>query len=349
MGADKPSSPEPRRGVRPARPLDITGAAHLVARVLESVNYNTSDVNAVVKRAQHVEFGLAAEVEFAAIAAWLGRCRIVHRLDQEGFRSLGLPTAGKVPDLFAVVHHHNESRGVLVEVKSSEDLELTLRADYLEELRAYSEASGHPLLVAWKPRHFGTWILFDPWIVPRGQAGAVAWEEAMKDDLLSALMGDFIIVPKRGAGLTLVFERIGPTRPTVDGFTQYAAAKDVFWQDCNGVERALPGSGLEWTLLATSELVQSSTEVEFRESFLSTGASIRAQSVLRSVVGYRTQENERIHWSDVGRELGTLLRCNELSSSLDRSFGTFIQYVFLQRPHHWPDWVPENWKGPREK
>jgi Holliday junction resolvase len=349
MSPDERPNPGSRRGVRPARPFEMTGVAHLVARIMEAVNYKADDIEAVVKRAQHVEFGLAAEVEFAAIAAWLGRCRIVHGLDQEGFRSLDLPTAGKVPDLFAVIHDHGKSLGVLVEVKTSDDFELTLRPEYLEDLRAYAEMAKHPLLLAWKPRRLGMWILFDPWSVPRDRDGKVSFVEAIKDDLMSALLGDYMIVPKSGAGMAIVLERVGPTTPTEDGFTQKAVVKEAFWQDCEGARRPLPGKGVGWTLLATSEPVQQVTDSEFRESFLSTGESIRAQGVLRSVVGFRTQENERIHWRDVGRELGDLLRCSELFAGLSQSFGPFIQYVFHQEPHHWPTWVPETWKGPSKK
>jgi len=59
---------------RDQRPFASTDAAYAVARVAESLNWNLADTQAFLRQAQHVEYGLSAEIEFAAILRWLGRC-----------------------------------------------------------------------------------------------------------------------------------------------------------------------------------------------------------------------------------------------------------------------------------
>jgi hypothetical protein len=76
---------------------DFDSRAFMLYEAAERAGW--ADVAAILQRIRSIEQGWAAEDEFAVILRWLGRCRLVHRLDQEppGARSSSL----RVPDLLA--------------------------------------------------------------------------------------------------------------------------------------------------------------------------------------------------------------------------------------------------------
>ena len=113
------------------------------------------DVAARVKR---LEVGLPAEDELSAVFSWLGRCRLVHKLDQ-----LQTPSSSKnvwrVPDLLAVFEYDGRTIPVLIEVKTSKKPQLSWRPEFRDALRRYAELLGLPLLIAW--RYQSIWTLFE--------------------------------------------------------------------------------------------------------------------------------------------------------------------------------------------
>src|SRR5262245_32471512 len=72
----------------------------------------------IVNRVRRLQIGLPAEDEFSVLLTWLGRCRLVHKLDQ-----LQSPRESRerwcVPDLLAVFDYEGRDVPVLIEVKTS--------------------------------------------------------------------------------------------------------------------------------------------------------------------------------------------------------------------------------------
>jgi len=67
-----------------------------------------------------------------------------------------------VPDLFAVFARDTFRCNAVIEVKTTESEVLSFKNDYIAKLQAYADLVGEPLLIAWRPRRIGFWILFDP-------------------------------------------------------------------------------------------------------------------------------------------------------------------------------------------
>ncbi|PKA71381.1 hypothetical protein ATI02_4359 [Pseudomonas baetica] len=80
----------------------------------------------VIQRVKRLDLGLPAEDEFAVVCSWLGKCSLIHKLDQQQ-----IPKSShdiyQVPDLLAVFDTGNHQYKVLIEVKTKVDKNLTLR------------------------------------------------------------------------------------------------------------------------------------------------------------------------------------------------------------------------------
>ena len=102
--------------------------------------------DAFVARLKGIHRGFNAEHEFAAIASWLGRCKLVAHPD-ELYATNG---EFRVPDFLIVSQVNGREVPVLVEVKTTDDDELVWSEKYLASLRRFAELLHMPLLVAWK-------------------------------------------------------------------------------------------------------------------------------------------------------------------------------------------------------
>ena len=158
-GGIKPDR-KPQELGRTQRPFDETTAAHTVVRAAEDMDWDLTDPEAFRRRIQHVEYGLSAEIEFAALLRWLGTCAFVHRLSENAFTDPSR-AVWQVPDLFAVFSVGEETSSALIEVKTTKDHVLKLKKSYLERLRAYARLLNQPLLIAWRPRAINFWLLVD--------------------------------------------------------------------------------------------------------------------------------------------------------------------------------------------
>lgn len=352
MGGDteKPtqqaSSREPRRRGRAQRPFDETTAAHTVVRAAESLGWDLSDPEAFLRHVQHVEYGLSAEIEFAALLRWLGTCTFVHRLSED---VLADPSRAEwqVPDLFAVFSIDRETCSALIEVKTTENHVLKLKKAYMERLQAYARLLNQPLLIAWHPRDIGFWILIGP-----SHAEAIdretlqlEFEVAMQNDLMSLLAGDFFIVPEKGVGFRFKARRISDKEPTEDGYQAVFQIDKAYFQDAAGnAVKEFPNS-IIWMVFSAMEEKQDVTDEGFVQSFLTSGAMTRAQRVLRTAASFPLKEDQRIHWKEVGTNLDAILACDTLLSDVQSHFGTFVQYVLHQKPKTMPGFLPDDWRA----
>src|SRR5512139_1178953 len=128
--------------------------ARLIREVLANLGVD-ADPTRIAAHVRRLDRGLPAEDEFAAICAWLGKCRLLHRLDQRQV-PLNSTVEFQVPDLLATF---DVAGPVLIEVKVKKTPKLSFTPDYFERLNNYAALVGLSLLIAWK---FHTmWALFD--------------------------------------------------------------------------------------------------------------------------------------------------------------------------------------------
>jgi Holliday junction resolvase len=145
-------------------------------------NLDPADLIDKIKR---VHKGLSAEHEFAAIAAWLGKCSLLTALDDV------LHSSGKyrVPDFLVIANHEGSDKSFLVEVKSTDNEVLDWSAKYLDSLRTFADVMKLPLLVAWKRGKL--WTLTDiSHFSLNVSAYRLSFETAMKNSLMGVLFGN---------------------------------------------------------------------------------------------------------------------------------------------------------------
>jgi hypothetical protein len=218
----QPESEESGTSSSALAPFDWTEASHAVVKAGEAVDWDFTDPAGFIKRVQSIEYGLSAETECAALLSWLGRCSLVHRLDQDYFSSQP-GEDWSIPDLFTVFEHAGASCPVLIEVKTRKQERLAVRSSELDSMRRYAALHSLPLLFAWKPRRLGFWLLVDPvHFVEQEGKSVLELGPALKNNLLSAVAGDFLVVPKAGAGLFFESQIVKKTRTRRSGFEAIA-------------------------------------------------------------------------------------------------------------------------------
>lgn len=124
-----------------AAPHDLP---RLIQDVLAELGYD-ADVAAVAEGVRRLDIGLPIEDEFSVVCAWLGKCQLLHKLDQHQ-----VPIASKqkyqVPDLLAKFSTQTSKSPVLIEVKSKKDKLLSFKPEYMGRLQNYADLVGMPLL-----------------------------------------------------------------------------------------------------------------------------------------------------------------------------------------------------------
>lgn len=160
-----------------------------------------ADPKELADRVRRLDRGIPAEDEFAAVCAWLGKCTMLHKLDQ-----VQVPATSKaqfqVPDILARFSTQSNDRPVLIEVKVKDDPQLRFSKGYMAKLQAYANLMGMPLLIAWK--HHGVWSLFETKHLVEEKGNFYAdFLEVMKQNLMGVLAGDVGFVVGSGAGVHL--------------------------------------------------------------------------------------------------------------------------------------------------
>lgn len=74
--------------------------ARLIQDVLSELGY-AANARELAKRVHRLDLGLPAEDEFSVICSWLGKCRLLHKLDQKQVPP-GSRDTFQVPDLLAL-------------------------------------------------------------------------------------------------------------------------------------------------------------------------------------------------------------------------------------------------------
>ncbi|WP_339692388.1 hypothetical protein [uncultured Parasphingorhabdus sp.] len=348
MSDNESKQEHPNARVRPARPFHTINAAHIITRTAEALDWDLDNVENFIKTAEHVEFGLSAELELSAILRWLGPCRMVHRLAEDAF--VADTAAQQIPDLVATFESNGEHIVTLIEVKTTADPVLHLKANYLDRLRRYAEILGHPLLVGWRCRAIDMWLLFDPFAIGLPRAGGFDYtlEDVMKVDLMSLIAGDFYLVPTTGTGLRFEMERTGDKIATKEGYQAEFTVRRAYFHDGEGrAETELP-QAMIWTVLSGVRANSNVEDGQAVQSFTSTGGLRRAQNILKTALQFQTKGDQRIRWKGVADDLDSIVRCTDILTESRARFGTYVQYIFLQKPRVTPTFLPPKWRSKNE-
>lgn len=209
-----------------------------------------SDGRAIADQVLLLEKGLAAEDEASLLFCWLGRCKLIHKLDQ-----LVAPPASRntflVPDLLAVFEYKGKEIPVLIEVKTCSRQSLSWRPDYLNRLRHYSKLIGLPLLVACKWKNSPMrWTLTEVCCFQKALNNyKLTNKEAVLSNLMFDLAGNFALVFREGITWHTRMKRLTPPKPIADKRNSYSItaqfAGNDFYTDASGTR--LEADNVLWT------------------------------------------------------------------------------------------------------
>jgi Holliday junction resolvase len=316
---------------------------YLIYEVLSQTGYD-GDAAALAQRVRQLDHGLPAEDEFSVICAWLGRCRLAHKLDQRPTP----PSARdryQVPDLLA---EFDRGGAVLVEVKVCNDQTLSFKPDYYGRLRAYADLVGKPLLIAWRFR--GWWTLFDVRHLKLAKVNYnIAFGEASRQNLMNILAGDVAYELGPGAGIhfEMTKEELIHREQGSDGGSEEewrVRVTDTFITDGEG-ERRHDLHPETQQLLATFPLEERDAHADPKviKSFVPGVDQVQfAHSALVQLLAWESPTDRVPHWRSLVGVPVITRSIGDFAVALDRALAErVVRYVIHQQPAEWPDFVPK--------
>lgn len=240
---------------------ELHGKARLLYEAAEQLGW--TDPKKIAARAQSLERGLPAEDELCAVFHWLGRCRLAHKLDQAGYPP-GSTERYRVPDLLVVFDVNGDDVPVLIEVKASNERNLDWSPKFMAAHQRYAALLGLPLLVAWKYHSF--WVLFDAaHMQPSPTNHKIKWIDAIKENLLGVLAGDFSFSFREGVGFHMSIKKEGPLEEG-NGFR--GVIDDAYIADPEGNRHNGGGGIFQLFLCLDQEATVMETETHAVQSFI---------------------------------------------------------------------------------
>lgn len=178
--------------------------AHLIHEALAQIGWE-AEAKPLADRIARLHIGLPCEDEFSVICSWLGKCALVHKLDQKQTPATSKKSF-QVPDLLAIFDTANGQISTLIEVKSNNSNVLSFKPEYMASLRNYASTINLPLLIAWKYK--GIWSLFDAAHMKVAEKNFnISFTDAFCETLLGVLAGDFSYSMAADAGINIVFRK----------------------------------------------------------------------------------------------------------------------------------------------
>ena len=298
----------------------------------------------VIQRVKRLDLGLPAEDEFAVICSWLGKCSLVHKLDQQQ-----IPKSSReiyqVPDLLAVFNTDNNQYKVLIEVKAKQDKNLTLRARDREKLIKYGELLGIPILFAWK--HHSIWTLFDISLFERFNKNyRVNFFSALSNSLMSLLAGDMHYQLGDGVGLHLKFRKDEMHERDGDTETLKTRIEDIYLQDYNGGKN-YTFSPRTLSILNTCELEENA---EVDDEIIMQSFTVRsevgnvAHRAIEALLKLKKSDAENnIHWRSLLVDESPLHSISNFQNALDEALSQkLVKYILIQQPQKYPSFIKDD-------
>lgn len=185
--------------------MQETELARLIHEALEQGGWDYNPIS-LAQRVRRLDIGLPLEDEFSIICGWLGKCKLVHKLDQKQYPSTS-NNVFQVPDLLAILSLENDSiQPFLIEVKSNQKNKLSFTPEYVTKLKAYAKLLNLPILIAWK--HLDLWLLVSLDDFKKADKNFnLKFEDAVQFSQMGSLLGDFLYTPAVGAAMHLRFNK----------------------------------------------------------------------------------------------------------------------------------------------
>ena len=321
-------------------PLDLP--ARNLSRAIAELG-SAADPQALLERVRQLQRGLPAEDEFALLLSWLGRCSIVHQLDQ-----LQIPPNSnrvyRVPDLLAFFRYKGRQIPALIEVKSTAKKRLSWRRDYYDALRAYAAQLNTPLLIAWRWTKLGFWVLCDSSLFALGGTNYhLGHETALKGNLMCELAGDFMYALRPGVGLHLRLQklkRISSKEP--DGELWQLRVKDAHFTDSDGNHLNTLGPGLWLMFLGAEQDTETDSHPgHFDHRFVITEeAPMQSAHRLLELATTGILQKQPVPWRQLMQEHRFAIDGPTLAggarAAIERKI---VRYVFHQQPVEMPQFL----------
>lgn len=303
----------------------------------------------LIERVDRLKKGMPAEDEFMALAVWMGKCKLIHKLEQESFPKSSSDKY-QIPDLFAVFNYNGKEISVLIDVKVSEKEALPygkfrLTASKYKKMTSYANVVGLPLLIAWKIR--GYWALFDIREMRIHEAAYhIDFLGAMKADLMYLLLDSVHVVPMPGVSFTFVFEDLGITAKKTNNVEEHKMiTKAVRFTGYDGkpITKMSTPQYILW-LFTDHEEKQKRLGNLFEVTFeVTEEASILPTFVLLPLMLYQmtTEKKRPKNWYEVVKNgnYGTITY-PQFKKAINDGLGVFVKYIIEGVPHKYPDFLP---------
>lgn len=318
-------------------PVDGT---RLIQDVLAELGWS-ADAAAVAEGVRCLDVGLPVEDEFSVVCAWLGKCQLLHKLDQQQ-----VPIASRqefqVPDLLAKFSTQTNKPPVLIEVKSKKEKRLSFRPDYLQRLQNYADLVGMPLLIAWK--FHSLWVLFESRHMKKANKNYnITLEMAMRENLLGSLGGDVAYKIGVGAGIHLRLrkDKLVGKEEADDGSTEQwmMTIDDVAFTDYEGNRRKDLDSEVQ-SLFSTWDLEEQEehNDSHIHLHFVSGKDGIQfAHTALVHLLNWESPHNGQPHWRGLLRKEQVTANVANFSAALESALRQkVVSHIFHLQPHAMP-------------
>lgn len=296
----------------------------------------------LAERVKKLELGLPAEDHFMLLLSWLGRCHLIHRLDQ-----LQLPprevSSFRVPDILAVFFYEGGETPVLIEVKKTTQNKIKWSEKYLYALKQYAAVLQLPLLVAVQWGDGGLWTLNDIGAFRKATVNYhLDYRAAFDNSIMCELAGDCLCSMREGVGMHMTMRKLSePERDTEGGIISMdAEIIDAHFKDANGSRLNSLGTEIHALFMAVDqEVTHEETADAVTQAFVITdkSPSVFAQHLLLLAVQrpHGLEAHSPVQWRKLiehhqfkfsGRDL---VRATALAKELTHQSKSL-------RPHTWP-------------
>lgn len=299
----------------------------------------------IAEQVRRLDVGLPAEDEFSVICAWLGKCELIHKLDQHQM-PLGSKGKYQVPDLLARFTTQSNERPVLIEVKTKAGKTLSFKPDYLKRLQNYADLMGMPLLIAWK--FHALWVLFEPKHLRQAVNNFnISFGDAIGESLMGILVGDIGYRIGEGAGVHLQCEKqeLVAEEPVENGIQQVwnTIITGVGFTDKNGELIEAPSSETQ-TLFKIWDLEELREDHgdHIRISYTAPSDGLQfAHMSLVDLLRLWAPDQEKMSWRRVARK-DRLTNIDDFRGAVEKAMDEKVVHLILNtRPRSVPNFIKD--------
>ncbi len=316
--------------------------ARLFHEAMEELAWK-GDAQQLAEIVRRLNIGLPVEDEFMVVANWLGKCEMIHKLDQQ-IVPVQARQKYQVADLIARFSTQSNAVPLLIEVKSKKSNTLSFQPEYLEKLRAYANLMSMPLLIAWQ--YYSIWIVFEPRHLKKAKKNYnISLNGAMRENLFGVLAGDFAFKIAQGAGVNLRFLK----EKLISSIETDTVIRESWQMRCVAVDFVGRGGDPVPTLSSEVQTLLAIWDLDTVEEPTEDGMWIRhtagaeglrfGHSALVSLLNWDLPQGQSISWRQQLRKekISTL---DDLRSATIKGMQEKIVHLIInQQPHTWPDFV----------